>query len=357
MSIYILRSTWLTYLTWGHFFFSRYPSVALARNEIGHKKCGADIMRWWCGHQSSRNLCPIPASSCQRPSNRRRRRRRLVLGRRSRWWGHRRRRTLHDAGRGRVWESMSWSGCCSSACVQCLGLTAGACAACSQQPPHTARPRHGSCQTLITLTRRSLSVSRALRVLSSCVLCLAPPAVDLLEALDWCVCTRRACCFCLRISHFCCFCWARPRGWRAVAFSRWLHDRSGLMWLIAILIVRCCFGGLCAYETGLLLVCACRTSAASVEPLTRGSRAVTFARWLQVLSYSTWLILCCCTNSRSCKMRCFCDKKAAQVGKSALFPYYIWTILSTKFCTASLDHMRRGSKVVLRKKNNKKMTI
>jgi len=32
------------------------------------------------------------------------------------------------------------------------------------------RPRHGSCQTLITLTRRSLSVSRALRVLSSCVL-------------------------------------------------------------------------------------------------------------------------------------------------------------------------------------------
>ena len=32
------------------------------------------------------------------------------------------------------------------------------------------RPRHGSCQTSITLTRRSLSVSRALRVLSSCVL-------------------------------------------------------------------------------------------------------------------------------------------------------------------------------------------
>ena len=32
----------------------------------------------------------------------------------------------------------------------------------------------------------------------------------------------------------------------------------------------------CVYETGLLLVlvCACRTSAASVEPLPRGSRAV-----------------------------------------------------------------------------------
>jgi len=61
----------------------------------------------------------------------------------------------------------------------------------------TARPRHGSCQTLVTLTRRPLSVSRALHVLSSCVLCLAPPAVDLLKALDRCVCTRRACCFCL----------------------------------------------------------------------------------------------------------------------------------------------------------------
>ena len=68
-----------------------------------------------------------------------------------------------------------------------------------------ARPRHGSFQTLITLTRRSLSASRALHVLSSCVLCLAPPAVDLLEDLGRCVCTRRACCFCLRISHFCCF--------------------------------------------------------------------------------------------------------------------------------------------------------
>ena len=31
------------------------------------------------------------------------------------------------------------------------------------------------------------------------------------------------------------------------------------------------------YEAGLLLVCACRTSAASVEPLPRGSRAVTLS--------------------------------------------------------------------------------
>jgi len=42
----------------------------------------------------------------------------------------RRLNSARAAGRGRVLESMSWSGCCNSACVQCLGLT-GACAACS----------------------------------------------------------------------------------------------------------------------------------------------------------------------------------------------------------------------------------
>ena len=77
----------------------------------------------------------------------------------------------------------------------------------------------------------------------------------------------------------------RPRGWRAVAFPCWLHlrDRSGSPWLIVILMVRCCFGD----EAGLLLVCACRTSVASVEPLPRVSRAVAFTRWLRVLSCST----------------------------------------------------------------------
>ena len=66
----------------------------------------------------------------------------------------------------------------------------------------------------------------------------------------------------------------RPRGWRAVAFPCWLHlrDRSGSPWLIVILMVRCCFGGLCD-ETGLLLVCACRTFAAPVELLPWGWRA------------------------------------------------------------------------------------
>ena len=53
----------------------------------------------------------------------------------------------------------------------------------------------------------------------------------------------------------------------------------------------------CVYETGLLLVCACRTSPASVEPLPRGSRAVAFPRWLHVLSCSTWLIVPCCIDS------------------------------------------------------------
>ena len=48
------------------------------------------------------------------------------------------------------------------------------------------------------------------------------------------------------------------------------------------------------------------------------------------------------------------DKKAAQVSKSARI---IWMLLFTKFRTDSLDHMSRGSNVVLRKKNNKKMTI
>ena len=59
---------------------------------------------------------------------------------------------------------------------------------------------------MIALTRRSLSVSRALYVLSSCVLSSAPPAVDLPEAFGVFVCTRRACCFCLLMSHSCCFC-------------------------------------------------------------------------------------------------------------------------------------------------------
>ena len=77
----------------------------------------------------------------------------------------------------------------------------------------TAGPQHSSFQSTIALSLSRgdpppLSVSRALHVISSCVLCSAPPAVYiiyLLEALDLCVCTKWAWCFCLHISHFCCF--------------------------------------------------------------------------------------------------------------------------------------------------------
>jgi hypothetical protein len=165
----------------------------------------------------------------------------------------------------------------------------------------SARPRHGSCQTLITLTRRPLSVSRALHVLSSCVLCLALPAVALLEPGScWSVCVYET--DLLLLFAYIALLLLRasvellPRGWRAVAFPRWLNAQSCSTWLIVILVVRrCCFGGLCVYETGLLLVCACRrTSAASVEPLPRGSRAVAFPRRFHVLSCSTWLTVRCC---------------------------------------------------------------
>ena len=61
----------------------------------------------------------------------------------------------------------------------------------------------------------------------------------------------------------------------------------------------------CVCETGLLLVCACRTSAASVEPLPRGSRAVAFPLWLQVLSCSTWLIVRCSLLHQQLFLLCF----------------------------------------------------
>ena len=73
-----------------------------------------------------------------------------------------------------------------------------------------------------------------------------------------------------------------PRGWRAVAFPRRLHVQSCSTWLI--LIVRCCFGGLCVRDGLASSVSVCHTSA-SVEPLLRGLHAVAFSRWLNVLSH------------------------------------------------------------------------
>ena len=63
-----------------------------------------------------------------------------------------------------------------------------------------------------------------------------------------------------------------PRGLRAVAFPRWLHVQSCSTWLI--LMVRCCFGGLCVRDRLAASVCVCCTSAASVELLPRGWCAV-----------------------------------------------------------------------------------
>jgi len=58
--------------------------------------------------------------------------------------------------------------------------------------------------------------------------------------------------------------------------------------------------GVCVRDGLAASVCIYRTSAASVELRPRGWRAVAFPRWLQVLSCSTWLIVRCCINSSSC---------------------------------------------------------
>ena len=172
--------------------------------------------------------------------------------------------------------------------MQCLGLTAVALALHAV----TAQPRHATCQALITLTRRSLSVSRALHVLSSCVLCLAPPAVDLLEALGRCACTRRACpmfaYIALLLLPLSVFVGVGAPSLSLAGFMSETVRRGSLSfsWFVVA-------SAACVYQTGLLLVCSCHTSAASVEPLPRGSRAVAFPRWLHVLSCSTWLIVRC----------------------------------------------------------------
>ena len=71
--------------------------------------------------------------------------------------------------------------------------------------------------------------------------------------------------------------------------------------VIVILIVRCCFGGLYVRDRLALLLfahashfCCFRPS---VEELPRGWRTVAFPRWLHVLSCLTWLIVRCCINS------------------------------------------------------------
>ncbi len=86
----------------------------------------------------------------------------------------------------------------------------------------TAWPPHEICQSLITLMWRLLSVSRALHMLSSCdsVLCLAPPAVDLLEALGRCVYETGLLLLFALCRTFADLVELLPRGWRALAFPR-----------------------------------------------------------------------------------------------------------------------------------------
>ena len=188
--------------------------------------------------------------------------------------------------------------------MQCLGLT-GACAACSHctatawelsdlDHSHAATPQRvtrASCAQLLLLRSDFCAWRRLLLICWKLLI-----GVCVRDGLAASVCVYRTSAASVEL---------RPRGWRAVAFPRWLHlrDRSGSPWLIVILMVRCYCKAACVYEAGLLLVCACRTSAASVEPLPRGSRAVAFPLWLQVLSCSTWLnvfVVHCCINSSSC---------------------------------------------------------
>ena len=70
----------------------------------------------------------------------------------------------------------------------------------SQPQEDSTRPGQTRACGLALHVTPQLCMSRALHLLSFRILCSAPPAVDLLEALGRCVCARRACCFCLRMS-------------------------------------------------------------------------------------------------------------------------------------------------------------
>ena len=157
-----------------------------------------------------------------------------------------------------------------------------------------------------------LAMSRALHVLSFCVLGLAPPAVDLLEALGRCVCTRRSCSHLLLPLSFFLGVGASSHSLAGFMFKVAQHGslsshRHGSLF----------FGGLCVRDGLTAYVCVCRTSATSVEPLPRGWRAVAFPRRLHVLSCSTWLIVRCCIG-----VLCF-----GLIGADNIYILYIYYIL------------------------------
>jgi len=178
--------------------------------------------------------------------------------------------------------------------VQCLGLT-GACAACSHctatawelpdlDHSHAATPQRvtrASCAQLLLLRSDFCAWRRLLLICWKLLI-----GVCVRDGLAASVCVYRTPAASVEL---------RPRGWRVVAFSlvgfifvieAVRRGSLSFSWFVVA-------SAACVYEAGLLLVCACRTSAASVEPLPRGSRAVAFPLWLQVLSCSTWLIVRC----------------------------------------------------------------
>ena len=154
----------------------------------------------------------------------------------------------------------------------------GACAACSHCTA-TAWDLSGLDHSHAATPQR---VTRA-HVLWSCVLCfcLAPPAVDLLEALDRCVYETGSLllfayiALLLLLLSFFLGVGAPSLSLAGFMIKAKAVRRGSLSFSLFVVA-----SAACVYETGLLLVCACRTFAASVEPLPRGPRAVAFPRSL-----------------------------------------------------------------------------
>ena len=119
--------------------------------------------------------------------------------------------------------------------MQCLGLT-GACAACSHctatawelsdlDHSHAATPQRvtrASCAQLLLLRSDFCAWRRLLLICWKLLI-----GVCVRDGLAASVCVYRTSAASVEL---------RPRGWRAVAFPRWLHlrDRSGSPWLILI---------------------------------------------------------------------------------------------------------------------------
>ena len=142
---------------------------------------------------------------------------------------------------------------------------------------------------MITLTQRPLSMSRALHVLSSCVLCLAPPAVDLLEALCRCVYEPGLLLLFAYIAHLTHL--LIPLNFVLGKGAPSLPSLGSCSKLLDVAHSKCSLllRRLVCTRRACPSVCICRASAASINLLPRGWRAVAFARWLHVQSCSTWL--------------------------------------------------------------------